>query len=465
VKGNSLLISTCGEKINSLADLTYINGIPLRCSPILSNVSAKRKCYGRAYDICARTSAAFMIYINSCARFKSSDYTLKVLVVHVSLNSAGGGERICLSVIKALHRGGNWVKLATVDKTDWHRLKMIFGEIAAPDDESYIFSILPKMPSNILGSALLTSFFWAELFFCKFAGGYDLIINTCGEKMDSIADVTFFSGIPLRSASFLEETAVKRKCISIFYDRILRIFDKANNSLMVAQGQFHKTLIQKCTEKKMLIMNPPVNTGKFRHLATRRRNENIVVTFSQYFPIKNLTLIPRIAKIVKNGNFVIVGPSSAASNETIEELQRLIAALSVEDRVELLTNQPFSKLLEFLSRGKVFLRVLNHEPFGIAVVEAMAAGCVPVVPRDGGPWYDILGQEQGKYGYSYATIEEAAQYIEMLLTNEPLRMEISKRAQKRSPDFDGALFEKRVQGLVGNMLARKSPSCARRNGF
>lgn len=400
-----------------------------------------------------------MINTSNSARSKSSDCALRVLVVHVSLNSAGGGELLCLSVITALHRRGDWVKLATVDKPDWYRLKVIFGEIAAPDDEFYVFSILPKMPSNILGSALSVAFFWAELFFCKFAGGYDLIINTCGEKMDSIADVTYFSGVPLRCASFLEETAVKRKCISILYDRFLRIFDKTNNSLMVAQGLFHKTLIQKCTEKELLVINPPVNTGKFRHLATRRRNENMVVTFSQYSPTQNLTLIPRIAKIVKYGNFIIVGPSRTASNDTIEALNRLIAELSVEDRVELLTNQPFSKLVEFLSRGKVFLRTLNHEPFGIAVVEAMAAGCVPVVPRDGGPWYDILGQEQGKYGYSYATIEEAAHYTEMLLANEPLRMEISKRAQKRAPDFDRALFEKRIQDLVGNVLATKSARC------
>jgi glycosyltransferase involved in cell wall biosynthesis len=404
-------------------------------------------------------SAATVINTSNSAKFKSSDCALRVLVLHVSLNSAGGGELLCLSVIKALRRCGNWVKLVTVDKPNWYKLKMIFGEIAAPDDEFYIFSNLPKMPSNILGNALLVAFFWAELFFSKFPGEYDLIINTCGEKMDSIADVTYFSGVPLRCASFLKETGAKRKCIGILYDRFLRIFDKANNSLMVAQGLFHKTLIKKCTEKELLIINPPVNTGKFRHLATRRRIENMVVTFSQYLPTQNLTLIPRIAKIVKNGHFLIVGPSRGASNDTIEELHRLIVELSVQDRVELLTNQPFSKLVEFLSRGKVFLRTLNHEPFGIAVVEAMAAGCVPVVPRDGGPWYDILGQEQGKYGYSYATIEEAAHYTEMLLANEPLRMEISKRAQERAPDFDIALFEKRIQDLVGNVLATKSARC------
>lgn len=36
------------------------------------------------------------------------------------------------------------------------------------------------------------------------------------------------------------------------------------------------------------------------------------------------------------------------------------------------------------------------EAFGIAIVEAMSLGCVPVVLRAGGPWHDILGDTQGK---------------------------------------------------------------------
>ncbi len=32
-----------------------------------------------------------------------------------------------------------------------------------------------------------------------------------------------------------------------------------------------------------------------------------------------------------------------------------------------------------------------HEPFGIVVAEAMAAGAVPIVHKSGGPWIGILG--------------------------------------------------------------------------
>jgi glycosyltransferase involved in cell wall biosynthesis len=106
--------------------------------------------------------------------------------------------------------------------------------------------------------------------------------------------------------------------------------------------------------------------------------------------------------------------------------------------------------------AKVFLRTLHNEPFGISIVEAMAAGCVPVVPRDGGPWLDILEQHQGKYGFSYATLEEAADHIRTLLQNEQLRTEISKRAQERAMNFESSLFEERFQEIVQKVLKAKS---------
>jgi hypothetical protein len=40
----------------------------------------------------------------------------------------------------------------------------------------------------------------------------------------------------------------------------------------------------------------------------------------------------------------------------------------------------------------------------MSVVEGMAAGCVPVVSRCGGPWFDILDCKQGVYGFSYRSV-------------------------------------------------------------
>jgi glycosyltransferase involved in cell wall biosynthesis len=219
-------------------------------------------------------------------------------------------------------------------------------------------------------------------------------------------------------------------------------------------------LVERCVKKKALVVYPQVNARRFKDASLKRKRENIVVTYSQYAPTQNLGYVPRIAGNAKMANFIIIGPSGTASKSTFKELHRIMAELSIEDRVKLLTNQPFSKYVELLSTAKVFLRTLQHEPFGMSVVEAMAAGCVPVVPRDGGPWFDILEGKEGVYGFSYASIGEAAQKIRVLLQNEELRAKVSARASRRAMDFDNSVFESRISSIVKKVYLSKL-SCTR----
>ena len=89
----------------------------------------------------------------------------------------------------------------------------------------------------------------------------------------------------------------------------------------------------------------------------------------------------------------------------------------------------------------------------MAVVEAMAAGCVPVVPRVGGPWQDILDGRQGAYGFSYQGPEEAAELIDWLIRDEGLRGEVSRRARERCRLFDQSVFHRRIQEIVGSFFS------------
>jgi glycosyltransferase involved in cell wall biosynthesis len=84
----------------------------------------------------------------------------------------------------------------------------------------------------------------------------------------------------------------------------------------------------------------------------------------------------------------------------------------------------------------------------------MAAGCAPVVPRDVGPWFNVLDQKQGKYGYSYSSAQKAADIIRILLENEGLRKEVSARAHERAAVLDSCVFERRILGVVEKTCSR-----------
>lgn len=80
---------------------------------------------------------------------------------------------------------------------------------------------------------------------------------------------------------------------------------------------------------------------------------------------------------------------------------------------------------------------------------------VPVVPRDRGPWFDILEEKEGVYGFSYGSIPEAAEKIRMLLENDELRTEVSARARRRALDYDSSVFESKILSVVKKVYSRK----------
>jgi glycosyltransferase involved in cell wall biosynthesis len=84
------------------------------------------------------------------------------------------------------------------------------------------------------------------------------------------------------------------------------------------------------------------------------------------------------------------------------------------------------------------------------VLEAMSAGCVPVVYRDGGPWHDILSARDGEVGYGYTTGAEAADHITDVLSDEGLREQLRMNAVRRANEFTGERFREGLLRVVGS---------------
>jgi glycosyltransferase involved in cell wall biosynthesis len=85
--------------------------------------------------------------------------------------------------------------------------------------------------------------------------------------------------------------------------------------------------------------------------------------------------------------------------------------------------------------------------FGMAVVEAMAAGLIPVVPTEGGP-AEFVPQR-----YHFATIEQAAEIITYVFNRLPRteRMKISDDTIK----FSNSHYIEGFQGLVNELICKR----------
>jgi glycosyltransferase involved in cell wall biosynthesis len=136
---------------------------------------------------------------------------------------------------------------------------------------------------------------------------------------------------------------------------------------------------------------------------------------------------PEILQRFPDARFLIVGRDNSAGEKHRAELENLIARLDLQNKIRLLGwADDVASIYRALD---VFVSVSRIEPFGLVIVEAMAAGCAVVATEtDGGS--EIV--ENGKTGRLVPPENPralAAAVIEML-SDENLRRDLGANARR-----------------------------------
>jgi glycosyltransferase involved in cell wall biosynthesis len=146
--------------------------------------------------------------------------------------------------------------------------------------------------------------------------------------------------------------------------------------------------------------------------------------------------------------------------EFLDELRARSATLPVN----FVVNAPRAAVDEALVGAKLFWHTAGlpdgedvparyQEHFGIATVEAMRAGCVPVVPDAGGQ-PEIV--QHGIHGYLCRDVDDLVRHSVTVAGDERLRDRMSRAARTRSLEFAPELFDQRIRAHVEAALHRGS---------
>ncbi|MFH0896538.1 MAG: glycosyltransferase [Candidatus Bathyarchaeota archaeon] len=366
----------------------------------------------------------------------------KVILLHPSLNAAGGGEQVALQFIRVFYRNEYEITLYTVEKTNWAILEDVFMNLQRPDKELYIFSKVPETHIQFIDSMLMTLVFIALLLYVKYTRR-EIQINTCGEKVNSISDIVYVNAIPLRSAYMLESTSFFRKILSRVYGLFICPLDHVNpRNILISNSGFNKCLIKKTLNRESNVIYPPIDLKRIA-ISDCEKGDCVAVG-SRYLPEQGLDIVPILASRLKGVKFTLIGTASDKSLKLIDDIKRKCGELGVSDRVNILFNQPFSIYCSTLSASKVYLRPLPSESFGISIIEAMAAGCVPLVRRGSGSWVDILDEQDGKYGFSFDDADEAILKISKIVTDKAMLEAIQDRIRVKLKYFKSMNFDRSI---------------------
>ena len=372
---------------------------------------------------------------------------MRACVVHNTLNSVGGGERVCLAVIEVLKSMGYTVKLITAEPTNWEYVERSVGRVVKPDEE---VALLPfRVRAFGIYMRLLTFF--------KIVGSRgvcDLVVNTHGDVLPISSDIIYMH---FPTFALIKETPVNIKYSkSLFWRLYFLPYEKVQNyfakrmkwKVLLTNSEFSREAIRKHIGVDAIVLYPPVDIDDFLKVHADKVREDRVVSCGRYTPEKNYEFVLRVAKELPHIEFVIMGAYSGKISSTYySKLLRIKERLGLKN-VRLLRNVPRNEQLEIYSKSKVFLHAMTGEHFGIAVVEGMAAGLVPVVHKSGGPWYDII--DRGKYGLGYLSIEEAIEAIEKALREYS---KLKEKAVARSLMFHRDMFNNKFKEVVKELVS------------
>lgn len=386
------------------------------------------------------------------ARARLRDKNMRAIVLHHELDVMGGAERVFLAVLEALHEMGIKVILITKYKP---RLQFNIDKV------SYIFPYhVKKWPIHL---RILLALQVLPLCFIHKA---DLVIATSGVGLPYLS--TIFpcfscSGPPhilyihgIGNPPSIREYLLKfRRSVlwKLYFASYYLLFGlicsylkryAITKSLVLTNSKFTKGHLKDLYPKvKPIVVRPPVDVELFTSVLGSMRRENRVLTIARINPGKKIENVIKLAKLLPGHiKCTIIGSLHNRDINYYKKLVEMIKDYKLEERVDFKTNLPTSELYDLMARSKIYFNS-RPETFGISIVEAMAAGIIPIVPDYGGQTEFVPKK------YQYHTIDEAASAIvENINASERERVVISNIARQ----FSKERFKSKIKAIVSSVI-------------
>lgn len=352
--------------------------------------------------------------------------SLRLLVVHPLMSSMGGGERLCCETMRALVNRGHELTLLS-GEFEPDRLERFFGYEG-------LFGRLQvrTYPADASeGFGTYKHLLWhtkAQRRFLSSSSEYDLIFSTqdAGYVPDISKPVIQWGYFPNSLPRGLYGWPMRAH-----YSRKIRRI-----GLVLAISEYSKSHFDKAWKVPTRLVYPACNMvqpGSIRR--------NVVVTAARAVPEKNLELFWEVARACPNYEFVLLMTQDPRFVEYSLTIQR---TAPVNARVIL---NPYRRIYqETLGKSRIYLHLMRGEHFGITVVEAMSAGCVPVAHDSGGP-REIIGSS----GFLWRTKEEIPGILKAADSSYD---SLSKKSMIRARIFCRERFDEALAEVLEGIASR-----------
>lgn len=239
-----------------------------------------------------------------------------------------------------------------------------------------------------------------------------------------------------------------------------RVKNLANYHAIWSISEFTRTWVQRYWRRDSAILTPPVDVEAFAPAPGGKRN--LILSVGRFFAgshnKKHREIVAAFKGMVDQGlcgwELHLAGNLGLERMhvEYFERVQREAQGYPIVLHV----NAPFGELQRLYGEAAIYWHAsglgedetrepIKSEHFGITTVEAMAAGCVPVVIAKGGQ-PEIV--QHGRNGLLWQSLAELQSLTFKLIADSALRERLAAAALADSKRYDKLHFQKRLDELM-----------------
>ncbi len=380
-----------------------------------------------------------------------------VLIAHAFFDVLGGAEALALMAAKALKESGFDVTIATYTPPDTRRIKELFGVntgdfriLTVNVRPSGYVRFLPRGRFSILRRlAKYRSFF--EGFLSRVNADYDLVMET-QSNIPSPADLSY---IHLPYLTVLANSLQRRKRIyyGLIKHYINSIRHQARSGRVLTNSTWTAAQVFKAYGVIAQVIYPPVDVEYFSKALSNECREKTVVRVCRFTREKRVERVVDAAARLRDYTFIIMGSAGKESMSVVRRVEEKVKELGLSN-VDIKVNAPRKEVLECFKYAKYYLHPECAEYFGMSIVEAMAAGLVPIAFRDGGAWYDVVSRASDLLGYR--RIEEVPRIVRRIDGERGLYERLREGSVSVSRMFSYSNFKESLLKEVNYVLRIKA---------
>ena len=364
---------------------------------------------------------------------------------------AGGRLRVILGIVRLLNEAGIVPDILTA------RLAIRPDEISSKYGLAMKanFRLLPRIPKLNQDYAIMVF----NLMLSHYAAGYDLLVNTSNSliflpKTKNVLTYMFFPRKGRIMTSFPDmhrpEIRHSRWSRESGQRALLRLIYSVNrpypHHAIVCMTDYTQSVLKQeyALPGHMPVIYPPVDVSSFFCQSSSRTPS--IVTIGRFDPGKRQLEQIVLAEHLPGFPFRIIG--FVSNSAYYQDCANYVSEHGLRN-VELLPDAPFEQILSILQSSRYFLHTLINEPFGLTAVEAVTAGCIPIVHDSGGQRETVPVSE-----LRYQQLEQVPDILtrlESLKDVERGRL-IGTLQEHVTSRFDASIFDQNMRAVLLPLL-------------